>query len=144
MEIKEIRQLIKLMVDGDLSELDVRDGETRVYLRRGYGEAPVVVSPAAAAPPAQAPATPAEAASEGLLEITSPMVGTFYHAESPDSDPLVRVGATIAPDRVVCIVEAMKVMNEIRAECAGTVAEICVENAQPVEFGQVLYRVRPA
>ena len=72
------------------------------------------------------------------------MVGTFYSAPSPDSDPYIRVGAPIGDDTVVCIVEAMKVMNEIQAEVAGTVAEVCVQNAQPVEFGQPLFRVKPA
>jgi len=95
------------------------------------------VAPAVRAEP---PTPPAEA----LLEIKSPMVGTFYSAPSPDSDPYVSVGSVIGDDTVVCIIEAMKVMNEIRAECAGKVVEVCVQNAQPVEYGQVLYRVRPA
>ncbi|HAU36722.1 MAG TPA: acetyl-CoA carboxylase biotin carboxyl carrier protein, partial [Phycisphaerales bacterium] len=89
---------------------------------------------------APAPAKPAE----NLLEVKSPMVGTFYAAPSPDSEPYIAVGQAISDDSVVCIVEAMKVMNEIKAECAGTITEVCVKNAQPVEFGQVLFRVKPA
>jgi acetyl-CoA carboxylase biotin carboxyl carrier protein len=155
MEIKEIRQLVKLMVDNDLSELDIISGDDKVFLKRGASEVPVVThmqAPAATpTAPAPAPAAPAppeqsqapEAPAEDLLEITSPMVGTFYAAPSPDSDDYVSVGDSVGEDTVVCIVEAMKVMNEIKAECSGTITEICVKNAQPVEFGQVLYRVKP-
>ncbi|MCY2928947.1 MAG: acetyl-CoA carboxylase biotin carboxyl carrier protein, partial [Planctomycetota bacterium] len=96
-----------------------------------------------AAAPAAAPLTHAPAKADDLLEVTSPMVGTFYSSPSPDSDAFVKIGARIAQDTVVCIVEAMKVMNEIKAECSGVVTESCVENAQPVEYGQVLFRVRP-
>ncbi|MDY6913015.1 MAG: acetyl-CoA carboxylase biotin carboxyl carrier protein [Planctomycetota bacterium] len=147
MDKKEIRRLIKLMVDNDLSELDVTEGENRVHLKRAGGEAPAVSAPSV--PASEAAATPAEqkpAEPEGeeLIEIKSPMVGTFFAASSPDSDAYVSRGAEVAEDSVVCIVEAMKVMNEIKAECVGDVAEICVKNAQPVEFGQVLFRVRPA
>ncbi|MFP4054832.1 MAG: acetyl-CoA carboxylase biotin carboxyl carrier protein [Phycisphaerae bacterium] len=156
MNIKDIKQLVKLMVDCDLSELEITDGEhNRVHLRRGPEEAPVVmaapqapqVAPAPAAPapaPATVPAPVAEEApKDNLLEIKSPMVGTFYEAPSPDSDPFASEGDKVKPDTIVCIVEAMKVMNEIKAECSGTIVEVCVQNAQPVEYGQVLYRVRP-
>ncbi len=144
MDIKEIKRIVKLMVENDLSEIDIVDGETKIHLKRG-GDVPVVaqtVAPAAAAP---APAQADEAApDDGLLEIRSPMVGTFYTASSPDSDAFVEVGSTISPNETVCIVEAMKVMNEIASEFHGKIAEICVENAQPVEFGQVLFRVQPS
>jgi acetyl-CoA carboxylase biotin carboxyl carrier protein len=153
MDIKEIRQLVKLMVDNDLGELDIADGDKKVSLRRNAGGAPVVTAapvlqaPQVAAAPApqaaQAPAEPAKPA-ENLLEVKSPMVGTFYSAPSPDSDPYVTAGANVADDSVVCIIEAMKVMNEIKAECSGTIVEVCVKNAQPVEYGQVLFRVRPS
>jgi len=147
MDIKEIKQLIQLMVDNDLSEVDITDGESKILLKRGPGDQPVITAvPAATTPPA-APAgqaAPPEAPAEELLEIRSPMVGTFYAAASPDSDSYVAVGTSVGEETVVCIVEAMKVMNEIKAECNGTIAEICVKNAQPVEFGQVLFRVRPA
>jgi acetyl-CoA carboxylase biotin carboxyl carrier protein len=146
MDIKEIRQLVKLMVESGLSELDISEGDNKVHLKRAVAEAlvapaPVMVAAPVVAAPAAAPAAPK--AQSGLLEIKSPMVGTFYSAPSPDSAAYVSVGSAIGDDTVVCIVEAMKVMNEIKAECSGTVVEICVKNAQPVEFGQVLFRVKP-
>lgn len=159
--IKEIRQLIKLMVDNELTELDIESGSTKVALKRGPGGEPIVAYPQPRAEADQAvqaapagPAGPSAAATsaakpseppadKGLIEIKSPMVGTYYAAASSDGDALVHVGESIANDSVVCIIEAMKVMNEIRAECAGVIADICVSNAQPVEFGQVLFRVRP-
>jgi acetyl-CoA carboxylase biotin carboxyl carrier protein len=153
MDIEDIKQLVQLMVDNDLSELDITDGERKVSLRRGAGNVPVFTAlpqavPAAApvapaaAPVAASTAAPVEPAK--LLEIKSPMVGTFYAAPSPDSDPYVGVGTAVSDSSVVCIIEAMKVMNEIKAECSGTIMEICVKNAQPVEFGQVLFRVKPS
>ncbi|MFP4106887.1 MAG: acetyl-CoA carboxylase biotin carboxyl carrier protein [Phycisphaerae bacterium] len=161
MNIKEIKQLVKLMVDNDLGEMDIEEGENKIHLRRQNEEGPVQISapmqaqmpaqqpaPAPATPgPAVEPAAPAkieEAPADNLIEVKSPMVGTFYEASSPDSGPFVSTGDKVGADTVVCIVEAMKVMNEIKAECSGTVTEICVENAQPVEFGQVLFRVKPA
>jgi len=130
------------MIDNDLSEMDISDGEQKISLRRGPGErGPVVVAGPAVAPQ-QSPEDEAKPGDD-LIEITSPMVGTFYAAPSPDSDPYVALGDGISSDTVVCVVEAMKVMNEIKAECSGTIAEICIQNAQPVEFGQVLFRVRP-
>ncbi|MFQ5410867.1 MAG: acetyl-CoA carboxylase biotin carboxyl carrier protein [Phycisphaerae bacterium] len=151
MDIKEIKTLTHLMVDNDLSEISIRDGEKRILLRRrGSGVEqvmPVPVAPPAAAPPlappspAAAPAPSAESAD--LPAIESPMVGTFYSAASPDSPPFVKIGDLVHPDTVVCIIEAMKVFNEIKAEMTGTVESIAVENAAPVEFGQVLMRVRP-
>jgi acetyl-CoA carboxylase biotin carboxyl carrier protein len=154
MNLDEIKELVRLMVDNDLAELDITSGESKIRLKRG-GSEPVVLSPAlgsapvpingvAVAPAAPAPAAVAAPAAEKLLEIRSPMVGTFYAAASPDSDPFVAVGAAVGDDTAVCIIEAMKVMNEIKAELSGTVVEICVKNAQPVEYGQVLFRVRPS
>jgi acetyl-CoA carboxylase biotin carboxyl carrier protein len=144
-DLDNVRRLVQLMIDNDLNELTVADGETRVVLKRGLSSpAPAAPAPgpAAAAPsPAPTPGQPPEP--DNVIEITSPMVGTFYSAPSPDVDPYVAVGQRITPESVVCVVEAMKVMNEIRADCAGTVVEICVENAQPVEYGQVLFRVQP-
>ncbi len=147
MDIEEIRKLVALMVENDLAELDVSDGENKIKLRRGpsgevvMGAAPAPV-PAAAQAEAQPPAA-VEGPGRDLVEIKSPMVGTFYAAPGPDSDPFVSAGSTVGPDDVVCVVEAMKVMNEIKAECAGQIVEICVTNAEPVEFGQVLFRVGP-
>jgi acetyl-CoA carboxylase biotin carboxyl carrier protein len=126
--------------------LDISEGENKIHLKRGgavISPAPVtapaspVAAPAASAAPAAAPAD------DKLVEIRSPMVGTFYAAPSPDSEPFARVGAAVSDDSVVCIVEAMKVMNEIKAEHSGTIVEVCVKNAQPVEYGQVLFKVKP-
>jgi len=162
MDIEQVRQLIELMEKHDLTELMVKDGEKRILLRRGpAGEPPVVTSvPAAAVPnaapapgpaqvaaggqqaPAEGAAAAADAEAEGLVAIKSPMVGTFYAAPDPESPPYVKVGDQIEPDTVVCIVEAMKVFNEIKAEVAGTIEKVCVQNAQPVEFGQPLFMVR--
>jgi acetyl-CoA carboxylase biotin carboxyl carrier protein len=151
MDIDRVKTLVRLMVDNDLSELVIRSGEDRISLRRG--PAGVVTTPAAAvviaaAPPAAAPATAAPPAAvaappgDDLVSIPSPMVGTFYAAPSPDSAPYVSIGSEIAEDSVVCIVEAMKVMNEIKAELGGTVAKIMVNSGQAVEYGQPLFMVR--
>jgi acetyl-CoA carboxylase biotin carboxyl carrier protein len=151
----EVEFLMKMMVANDVTEVDIDDGKRRIALKRGAfvaaQAAPVAAVPAAAPVPAPAaapaPSAPAESKDEApkddLLEITSPMVGTFYAAPSPDSDAYVKVGDSVGDDTVVCIVEAMKVMNEIKAECSGKIAEICVKNAEPVEFGQVLFRIKP-
>jgi acetyl-CoA carboxylase biotin carboxyl carrier protein len=144
MDMEEIRQLVQLMVDNDLGELDITDGDKRISLKRGAtGQIAFAPVPPAALAVPQSPGAAQSASAVALVDIRSPMVGTFYAAPSPDSDPYVKVGGTINEESVVCIVEAMKVMNEIKAECAGTIAEICVKNAQPVEYGQVLFRVRP-
>jgi len=144
MDMEQIRQLVQLMIDNDLSELNIADGERTISLKRGTAAAVAVAAPQAVAAPAVAAALAAPAApAEVLLEIKSPMVGTFYAAPSPDAEPFVAAGDSIGADTVVCIIEAMKVMNEIKAECAGTLVEVCVKNAQPVEYGQVLFRVRP-
>jgi acetyl-CoA carboxylase biotin carboxyl carrier protein len=148
--IGEVEQLVRLMVDNDLSELNIEEGARKILLKRGGVVVPVAAAPVAL--PASAPAGTTASAEKKLtdeavdlgIEVKSPMVGTLYTAPSPDSDAYVSVGDTVGSEDVVCIVEAMKVMNEIKAECAGTIAEVCVKNAQPVEFGQVLFRVRPA
>jgi acetyl-CoA carboxylase biotin carboxyl carrier protein len=150
MDIKDIKVLVQLMVENDLGELEIADGESKVHLKRQGPAAPVIAMTApapayaAAAPAAReaaAPVAPAKPA-EDLIEIRSPMVGTFYAAPSPDSEPFVQVGAAVREDSTICIVEAMKVMNEIKAECSGIIREVCVKNAQPLEFGQVLFRVK--
>lgn len=146
MDIEHIRKLVELMVANDLSELDVSDGKQKVLLKRGAGGSAIVTQPAVAAQAGTLAAAPAQASqaapAEQLAEIRSPMVGTFYAASSPDAEPYVAEGAKVGPDSVVCIIEAMKVMNEIKAECSGEIVEVCVRNAQPVEYGQVLFRVR--
>ncbi|MDP6633909.1 MAG: acetyl-CoA carboxylase biotin carboxyl carrier protein [Phycisphaerae bacterium] len=153
MDIKEIKRLVKLMIDNDLTEMNIVDGDKKVSLKRGPGDQPrVIMEPIAAPAPApavaaapQTPASPSDQTADepesDLIDVTSPMVGTFYNSSSPDTDAYVSVGDSVGNDTVVCIVEAMKVMNEIKAECSGRVAEICVQNAQPVEFGQVLFRL---
>ncbi len=148
---RKLKELIKLMVDNDLTELDLNDEKESVTLKRAVGQQPVmqsVVAPppatAPAAPPAAAPAPVEADADAGLVPITSPMVGTFYSAQSPDADAFVKAGDAVEPDKVVCIIEAMKVFNEIKAEVKGTIARVLVENGQAVEFGQSLYLVKPA
>ncbi len=153
MDIEEIKTLTDLMVENDLAEIMIRDGDKRIVLRRSnVSAAPVITTasmPAAPAavpapgPPAAAQTTPAPAAS-AQLSITSPMVGTFYAASDPESPPFIKIGDRVSPDSVVCIIEAMKVFNEIKAEKAGIIETIEVNNGAPVEFGQALFRLRPA
>ncbi len=147
--IDDVKLLVKLMIEHDLGEVSVTDGDRSIVLKRSSAFQPVAVAaalPAAHAPAGAAAPAPdkAEEPAEHLVEIKSPMVGTLYTAASPDSDPYVSVGSYVDENTVVCIVEAMKVMNEVRAEVSGVITEICVKNAQPVEYGQVLFRVRPA
>jgi acetyl-CoA carboxylase biotin carboxyl carrier protein len=150
-DVRTIRYLVTLMGRHDLSEIDLRDGDIRIRLRRGGRPpagppepppAPAAAAPAAAPTPSAPPAEPARPARE-LLTIKSPTPGTFYAAASPAADPFVRVGARVTPSTVVCVIEAMKIFNEITADCTGVIAEICVENQQPVEYGQVLFKVDP-
>lgn len=152
-DIRKLKELVKLMVENDLAEIDLRDQEEKVTIRRG-GSGPEVIAPAMPAvvhAPAPAPAPGGSgavaeakpAADDGLVAIESPMVGTYYSAANPDSDPFVGVGSTINEGSVVCIVEAMKVFNEIKSEVAGTIERMCVKNGESVEFGQPLYMVRP-
>lgn len=145
-ETEYIEKLAKVLSETGLTEISLEDGEQAITLRKDVivASAPQVV---AAAPAAQvtAPAAPAPSVDNAPAKkgtpITSPMVGTFYKAPSPDSDPFVSEGSAIKQGDVVCIVEAMKMMNEIKAEISGKVVEICVEDGQPVEFGQVLMYV---
>lgn len=152
-DIRKLKELVKLMVANDLTELDLRDPEEQVTLHRpNQWTAPAAPSVAAvaqpaAAPPAAAAAPAAEAPAAvdaGLVPVPSPMVGTFYSAPTPDADPFIAVGATVSDDSVVCMIEAMKIFNEIKADCSGTIEKICVNNGDAVEFGQDLFLVRPA
>ncbi len=153
MDISEIKTLTQLMVDNDLAEIIIRDGERRILLRRKGSAVEHVVQAvhqpappqpmAAPAQPAPAPAAAAPAAASSLPGITSPMVGTYYASSNPESPPFVRVGDRVSPDTVICIIEAMKVFNEIKAEVSGIIDSIEVQNGAPVEFGQVLMKVRP-
>lgn len=144
-DIDYIEKLAKVLADNSLTEISLEDGEQAITIRNevvGVAAAPSIVSaPAPQTPQPQAvqPSAPAEQkeAKKGK-PLTSPMVGTFYSASSPDADPFVKVGQTIKEGDVVCIVEAMKLMNEIESEFSGKITEICVQDGQPVEFGQVL------
>ena len=143
--------LVKLMADQDLSEIDLHEGEQRIRLRRGArvvaAAAPAVVATAApvashpAADAARLPTSPPPAAKSSYHEIKSPMVGTFYAKPKPESEDYVKVGSKVKPDSIICKLEAMKLFNDLPAECTGTIAEICVKNGQPVDFGTVLFRV---
>jgi acetyl-CoA carboxylase biotin carboxyl carrier protein len=154
-DLKDIKAIIDLMRKNALSEFELERQDFKIKLKRG------VIGPAASSeelpPPisyptplsptgalsAPGPITPPPAANSSLLEIKSPMIGTFYRAPSPDAADYVEIGTEVNPETVVCIIEAMKVMNEIKAEVKGIVTHILVENAKPVEFGQPLFRIRP-
>ena len=151
-DIRKLKELVRLMVENDLSELDLRDQEETVTIKRGPDEvpvvqqAPVMVAPAQVAPaPAQAAPSATESAGtdDGLVAVESPMVGTFYTAPNPDSDPFVKTGSAVSADSVVCLIEAMKVFNEIKAETNGTIERILVNTGEAVEFGQKLFLVKP-
>ncbi|MGA2497027.1 MAG: acetyl-CoA carboxylase biotin carboxyl carrier protein [Tepidisphaeraceae bacterium] len=144
-----LQELVKLMAANDLNTLALRDGDRRVVLKRG-AVAPVMVAGqmppmqmSAVAPAAPTPARKPEDDISGLKEIKSPMVGTFYSKPSPDSKSFVQVGSQVNEDTDVCLIEAMKVFNNIKAECRGTIARVCVQDGQPVEYGTVLFLVKP-
>jgi acetyl-CoA carboxylase biotin carboxyl carrier protein len=154
LDLKDIKELIALMRKNDLSVFKMEKEGFKITLKKGSDFQPVIATSAAPLALAPAPlpgatggaeATPPAAPAketEKLREIVSPMVGTFYSAASPDSPTYVSVGQEVTEDTVVCIIEAMKVMNEIKAETRGVVAEIVAENGKPVQFGQPLYRLR--
>jgi acetyl-CoA carboxylase biotin carboxyl carrier protein len=144
-DLGKVKELIELMIENDLVELEIADGKNKIALKRPGAAGPVItqvpmaVAPIAASTPAASP-TPVD---DGLAEITSPMVGTFYSAPSPDSDPFVEVGSKVNADTVICIIEAMKVMNEIKAETSGTIAEILCKTGEALEYGQAIFKVTP-
>jgi acetyl-CoA carboxylase biotin carboxyl carrier protein len=155
-DLKKVKELIELMLENDLVEVEIVDGDSKIHLRRpgpsgpqipAVATIPVITGamPMSAAPAAGAAQTqpPQVQTDDNLVNITSPIVGTFYAAPSPDSELYVKVGDHVTSDTVVCIVEAMKVMNEIKAETTGTVEKIMVSNGQAVEFGHVLFKIRP-
>ena len=157
MEVKEIRKLLDALASSDVNELTLETGEYKLTVKRGKSEAAVATTaaPAAAAPSAQQPVQQQPAAvesapaptpepSSNLAEVTAPIVGTFYAAPSPDADDYVKLGDRVERGAVLCIIEAMKLMNEIEAETAGTIKEILVRNEEPVEYGQILFRIDPA
>ena len=154
-----LERLIKAIDESSLDSIEIERGGTRVRLAKSpdYIQAPVApamhhAAPAPAAPAAAAPASAPAAAEEPaapavashLVEIHSPMVGTFYRAPAPDAPPYVDKGSRVGKGDTLCIIEAMKLMNELECEVQGTIVEVCVDNAQPVEYGQVLFRVDPS
>ncbi len=155
MDLKDIKAIIDLMKKNSVSEFELERQDFKIKLKRGgngggavYEEAPVVayVPPTAIAAPAPggAPAAVPAMAPSNEIEIKSPMIGTFYRSPSPESAPYVEVGTEVNPETVVCIIEAMKVMNEIKAEIKGVITQVLVDNAKPIEFGQPLFKVRPS
>jgi acetyl-CoA carboxylase biotin carboxyl carrier protein len=151
-EIKSfVQSMMEIMRDGELEEVEYEEGGVRIKVRRAVAggrvetvvAAPMVPMKPADGHEASAPARPEVPEHEGLVEITSPMVGTFYEAPSPEADPYVHVGEQVDENSVICIIEAMKVMNEIKAEVEGKIVEILVENGQVVEYGQPLFLIDP-
>lgn len=152
MNVKEIREMINLMNENGLCELEIEKDGMRMRLKKGVSAgqeqataAPIFIEREKAAPPsegrAQAPLT--KEVSANRLEIKAPMVGTFYRAPGPEAPPFAQVNQEIEPGQVICIIEAMKLMNEIKSEIKGKILEILVDNAEPVEFGQPLFLIEP-
>jgi acetyl-CoA carboxylase biotin carboxyl carrier protein len=149
-DLDKLRELIELMEKHDLTEIKLQSGEEKWQMRRGPQEVlqmvpaasqPMMAQPATA--PASVPTPAAEKPDDGAIDIKSPTVGTFYASPSPEDPPFVTVGAKVQPDTIVCLVEAMKVFNQIPAEVTGTITTVLVNNGEPVEFNQPLFRVRP-
>jgi acetyl-CoA carboxylase biotin carboxyl carrier protein len=148
MNLKEIREILELLKGSDVSEFELGRGDTVLKLRRGPANVPVAHPPAAPAPavparPAEEPPPAPAPPKPTYKEILSPIVGTFYRAPAPDAAPFVEVGTRVVKGQVLCIVEAMKIMNQIESDTTGTIAAIIVENAQPVAYGQALFHVTP-
>jgi acetyl-CoA carboxylase biotin carboxyl carrier protein len=157
-DLKKIKELIEIMKQNSLEELEITQDDNKIYLKRCPPQQPLVpavtslpVTRQVGAAPAGAqsievsgqPGAPQPPHEEELVVIKSPIVGTFYAKPSPDSEPYVEIGSSVGPQTIVCIIEAMKVMNEIKAEISGTIAEVLVTDGQAVEYGQVLFKVRP-
>ncbi len=161
-DLQKIKELIEIMKENDLVEVEIKHGDDKILLKRfssAQQQTPLVVAaapviapnvqpaPAVSADTAEPASAEAKAApsrhEEQFVEIKSPIVGTFYAAPSSDSEPYVELGSAVSPQNVVCIVEAMKVMNEIKAETSGAIVEILATNGQAVEYGQVLFKVKP-
>ena len=149
MDLKDIKAIIDLMKKNSITEFELERQDSKIRLKRGLAGAaeeppplislPMTIPQAAATASSMAP----QSAATGEIDIKSPMIGTFYRAPSPEAGSYVEVGSEVHADTVVCIIEAMKVMNEIKAEVKGVITQILVENAKPIEFGQPLYKVRP-
>ena len=153
MDLKDIKAIIDLMKKNSISEFELEREEFKIRLKRGAGQVvvldepmsqPVVALPNAPALLAASSIASPGGSSSADVEIKSPMIGTFYRSPSPEAASYAEVGMEVTPDSVVCIIEAMKVMNEIKAEAKGVITEILVENAKPVEFGQPLFKIRPS
>ncbi len=162
MDIKDIKAIVDLMKKNSMTEFEMEKGDFKIRLQRDAHagkrsptpepvrvQAPAVAQAAPATVPATPAATPtatetgsAPAVASGT-EVKSPMIGTFYRRPSPDADPYAEIGTQVEPDTVVCIIEAMKVMNEIKAEASGVITEILIEDTKSVEYGQVLFRIEP-
>ena len=147
-DLKRVKQLVELMKTNDLTDVEIKQGDWQIILRRSsqtvmISGVPMPSAPASPPPvvtaPAPVPAVPEEPANTTVIK--SPMVGTFYAASSPDSPPFAKVGDTVSPDKTVCLIEAMKVYNEIQAECSGVIVAVLVKNGETVEFGKPLFRV---
>ncbi|WP_434382691.1 acetyl-CoA carboxylase biotin carboxyl carrier protein [Melittangium boletus] len=162
LDVESLRQIVEILEASEVTRLVWQKGDERLFIRRGHVPAPTIVhaapiapsvspAPVVAAPlaapapamPVSAPAAAGASAEKPGHGVTSPFVGTFYRTPAPDQPSFVEVGAVVKKGQVLCIIEAMKLMNEIEADVAGRVAEILVENGQPVEFGQVLFRIEP-
>jgi acetyl-CoA carboxylase biotin carboxyl carrier protein len=151
-DLKKIEQLLEIMKANDLVEIEVKSGDEKIVLKRAQPQSPQVTAVPMIAPAGPTggaiPAGPAAGGEQAakpseLIEIKAPMVGTFYATPNPDAEPYVDVGSKVTQSTVVCIIEAMKVMNEIKAETTGTITEVLVTNGQAVEYGQVLFKVKP-
>jgi acetyl-CoA carboxylase biotin carboxyl carrier protein len=155
MNLKELKELIEMLKDTDISELEIERSGVKVRLRKGGDvtfhpamprmEYPptAIVAPAITETPAPAAEKPVEPAKSNQIKVTSPIVGTFYRASSPDKAAYVEVGDVVKKGQVLCIIEAMKLMNEIESETAGKIVQLLVENGQPVEYGQPLFVIEP-
>jgi acetyl-CoA carboxylase biotin carboxyl carrier protein len=152
--LDEIRELIQLVTETGVAELEVQRGENRVRIRRHFGaefhditvpgQQPAAKAvPATTAPSSKPTPEPAAPAEKELVMVKSPIVGTFYECASPGAPSFVRIGETVQPGKVLCIIESMKLMNEIEAEIAGVIVSKLVPNAQPVEYGEALFAIRP-
>jgi acetyl-CoA carboxylase biotin carboxyl carrier protein len=145
----EIRELIQLATETGVAELEVQRGENRVRIRKSFGveatvvAAPPVVAAAPASAPSKAETAPKEKEKDSLVYVKSPIVGTYYDCSSPGSPPFVRIGEHVTPGKVLCIIESMKLMNEIEADAAGVIESKLVQNGQPVEYGEALFGIRP-
>ncbi len=148
MELKDIKAIIDLMKRNDLSVFEMEKDGFKLKLQKGAGEqtsfvpAPASFAPAPAGTAAASAPAPAAPSGANLRDVVSPMVGTFYRAASPESPSFTDIGKSVTEESVVCIIEAMKVMNEIKAEVSGEIVEVVAENGKPVQFGQVLFRVK--